>query len=174
MAMIVCPVCEHSQAQGADCEVCGKQLLHGAAARPLVAPVEGFEPTRLEDVDADAETLPGLDPTGFAPTDADAGPAPELDYGRAVPVDVEVEPVPEVERASAEIPGDTATAVPTFATCRYCRTPALPGERVCGRCGMRLPVYDAAASEPVAPGRRCSCGILVTGPLCPGCGARMG
>ncbi len=170
--MIVCPVCEHPQPQGAECDVCGKKLLHGAAAIPFVPPVEGFEPTRLADVDADAEKLPGLDPTGYAPAEAVHDPAPDIEDGRAAPVDVAVEPVPDVERTAAEIPGDTATAVPAFATCRYCRTPALPGERVCGRCGMRLPVYESAPEGAAAPPRRCSCGAVVTGSLCPSCGAR--
>lgn len=170
--MIVCPVCEHPQPQGAECDVCGKKLLHGAAAIPSVPPVEGLEPTRLAPADVDAEALPGLEPTLHDPADAVHEPAPDLDDGRAGPVDVSVEPVPDVERTAAEIPGDAATAVPAFATCRYCRTPALPGERICARCGMRLPVFEPSAAEAPAPSRRCTCGAVVTGPLCPSCGAR--
>jgi hypothetical protein len=169
--MIVCPVCEHAQVQGAECDVCGKKLLHGAAAIPFVPPVEGLEPTRHADVDAGADTLEGIELTGHAPADAPYDAAPDIEAGRAAPVDVAAEALPDLERTASEIPGDTETALPAFVTCRYCRTPALPGERLCGRCGMRLPVFGSAPEEAV-PSRRCSCGATVTGTLCPACGAR--
>ncbi|HEY6004057.1 MAG TPA: hypothetical protein VIV57_14375 [Anaeromyxobacter sp.] len=171
--MIVCPVCEHTQAQGAECEVCGKKLLHGAAAIPFVPPVEGLEHTRHADVDASAPLLPELEPTRQAAVEAWSDPAPDLDPGRAAPVDVADDPVPDLERSQEGLPADAPTAVPAIVTCRYCRTPSLPGEHVCGRCGMRLPVFEERAPEAEPAGRRCGCGALVTGPLCPICGARL-
>lgn len=170
--MIVCPVCEHAQAQGAECEVCGKKLLRGPAAIPFVPPVEGLEPTRHADVDAGAPYLPELEPTRHAAIDSAPGTAMELEPGRAAPVDVADDPVPGLEHGGEAIPGDAPTAVPAIVICRYCRTPAPPGERVCGRCGMRLPVFERPPEEEVA-GRRCSCGTVVTGVLCPTCGARV-
>lgn len=172
--MIVCPVCEHAQAQGAECEVCGKRLLSGPAAIPFVPPVEGLEPTRHADVDASAPLLPELEPTRAAGVDVAEDPAPDLDPGRAAPVDVADDPVPDLERTQDGVPDDGPTAVPAIATCRYCRTPAAPGERVCGRCGMRLPLFEERADEEPPPPRLCGCGAAVTGPLCPNCGARMG
>lgn len=172
--MIVCPVCEHAQAQGTDCEVCGKQLLHGAAGIPEVAPVEGLEPTHHAAVDTGTDFLPELEPTRQARVDAPDEPAVDVDRGREAPVDVTVEPVPDVERVGDGIPADGPTAVPAIVTCRYCRTPAAPGERVCGRCGMRLPVFDRAGDAPPPPAvRRCSCGAPVSGSICPSCGARV-
>lgn len=170
--MIVCPVCEHAQAQGAECEVCGKKLLHGAAAIPFVPPVEGLEPTRVADVDVEGERFPELEPTGHAAVDAPLEVAPGVDSGRAPPVDVPDERVPDIERVGEGIPGDAPTAVPALVTCRYCRTPAAPGERICGRCGMRLPVFAERAAEEAPVVRHCSCGTVVKGPLCPSCGAR--
>lgn len=178
--MLTCPVCEHAQAQGAECEVCGKKLLHGPAAIPQVPAIEGFEPTHHSDADsgvaeAAAAAFPDLEPTAQAVgADAPADPAPDVDRGRADPVDVAAEPVPDLERVGDGIPDDPRTAVPPVVTCRYCRTPALAGERVCARCGMRLPVFDAGAPEEDPLARRCGCGTAVTGPLCPTCGARMG
>jgi hypothetical protein len=171
--MIVCPVCEHAQAQGAECEACGKKLLSGPAAIPFVPAVEGLEPTRHAEVDASAPMIPDLEPTRAAGVDVPEDPAPDLDRGRAPPVDVADDPVPGLERALEGVPDDGPTAVPAIVTCRYCRTPALPGEHVCGRCGMRLPVFEERATEAEPPGRRCGCGALVTGPLCPTCGARV-
>jgi hypothetical protein len=176
--MIVCPVCEHAQAQGAECEVCGKKLLHGAAAIPRVPPVEGLEPTHHAPVDADAsgEAVPGLEPTHHGEAaDAPAEPVLELEAGRAAPVDVPSESVPDLERVHEAVPGDARTAIPAFVTCRYCRTPAPAGERVCGRCGMRLPVFAVPAPTPAAdaPARLCSCGAPITGARCRACGARV-
>lgn len=175
--MIVCPVCEHAQAEGAECEVCGKKLLRGAAAVPFVPPVEGLEPTRHADVDAGAALLPELEPTGHAAADLPdgGGIVPDVETGRALPVDVPDERLPDLEHAAADTALDLPTAVPAIVTCRYCRTPASPGERICGRCGMRLPVFEAEAPEAPPPLRRCSCGAMVrAGPLCPTCGARLG
>jgi hypothetical protein len=171
--MIVCPVCEHAQAQGAECDVCGKKLLHGAAAIPLVPPVEGLEPTRHADVDAPEERLGELEPTLHAAgADAPLELVPGVEETRAAPVDVAVETTPDVERIGDEIPADAPTEVPLLVTCRYCRTQATAGDRVCGRCGMRLPVFEAGPAPEEAPVRRCSCGAAVRGSLCPACGAR--
>jgi hypothetical protein len=174
--MIVCPVCEHAQAEGAECEVCGKKLLLGPAAIPYVPPVEGLEPTRVADVDAAEVPLPDLEPTRLAPAaPAAADVVPDLDRGRAAPVDVGDVRLPELEPPSDPIPGDAPTAIPAVVTCRYCRTPAAPGEHVCGRCGMRLPVFEvpAPAGEADAAPRLCSCGAPVRGPRCGTCGARV-
>jgi len=174
--MIVCPVCEHAQAQGAECEVCGRKLLHGAAAIPAVPPLEGLEPTRLDEaVDAPADSVPDLEPTLAAAVDVDAPPVADVEPTLAAPVDVDAAAIPDIERTSAEIPGDEATPLPITAVCRYCRTPAMPGERICGRCGMRLPVLDAPPTS--APGQAealCpSCGAPAAGPRCRSCGGRI-
>ena len=182
--MIVCPVCEHPQGQGAECEVCGKRLAAGVSAADLaIAAVEGLEPTFHASAAAApaGERVAELEPTRRDAAVTAAAPAldvtPDLEATRAAPVDVAVAPVPDVERTSAGIPDDVPTALPAFVTCRYCRTPAMPGERICGRCGMRLPFAAAgggAASEEAT--RLCSCGTALRPgvTLCPNCGARNG
>lgn len=153
--------------------MCGKKFLQRAPAVPFVPPVEGLDPTSYADVDASGEPFPGLEATGHAAVDVPAGPAPDLDLGRAAPVDVADDRLPGLERGEEGIPGDAPTAVPAVVTCRYCRTPALPGDRVCGRCGMRLPVFEREPEGEAAPPRVCTCGTVVTGSLCPNCGARV-
>lgn len=174
--MIVCPVCEHRQEQGAECEVCGKKLLHGADAVPYVPPVEGLELTGHAPVDAGSERMGELEATRFGDAgEVDFELTPGIEETRAAPVDVSVEPVADVERTEAGIPGDAPTVLPAFVTCRYCRTPGMPGERICSRCGMRLSVAGPAGAEegPGAEARTCSCGAKVRGGRCGNCGARL-
>jgi hypothetical protein len=121
------------------------------------APIPELEATLHEAApDLLPEVVPGVEPT------------------RAAPVEVVEVTIPDLERTQAELPGDGPTPLPVAIICRYCRTPAFPGERRCSRCGMRLPVFDgggAPASQQEAQ-RFCSCGVPVTGALCPSCGAR--
>lgn len=173
--MVVCPVCEHQQAVGEECQVCGHALA-GPGVVPLpVDPLPGLESTSL----ADAGPVPGLamaelEPTRHRPAAGVAPPAPDLEPTRAAPVAVAAEEMPGLEATRGEpIPGDEPTARPLALTCRYCRTENPPSEVVCGRCGMRLPVWDgpaAAAAGPEEPVRCPSCGTLGAGEICTGCG----
>ena len=103
--------------------------------------------------------------------------ATDLEPTRAAPVDVDAPPVPDLERTDQGVPDDAPTALPALVACRYCRTPAMPGERICSRCGMRLPAdgrASPAAAGPAAAERRCGCGALAgEGARCPGCGGRV-
>jgi len=178
---IVCPVCEHQQAAGFECEVCGKELVP-PAARPqapmAVQRVEGLE-TRPERV-------------GEVPV----APMPELAVSRYRNVEVQVEAVPDVEQTRQAAVGNVAVerlgeltedrAAPVGAptpvsagpvTCRYCRNVQASGV-ICDRCGMRLPVFAApvvagvAVSGGVREQVRCrACGApAYTGERCTDCG----
>ena len=176
--MIVCPVCEHAQASGAECDVCGRRLVFGPAGIPAVAPFDGLEQTRADAVDAPEATMPELERTHHAPVEVVEERVPDVEPTHAAPVDASGEEVPGVERTEVEgIPDDGPTALPETVTCRYCRTPAQPSERVCGRCGMRLPVLEqvleilgegASALHPCP-----SCGLPASGARCPACGGRL-
>jgi hypothetical protein len=175
--MIVCPVCEHPQETGAECEVCGKRFAPGAIRVPPVAPMEGLESTSVGAVEFDPFSLapiPGLEPTRTGPVDAPEEATPGVEPTRMAPVDVDSPLIPDIERQAAEIPGDAPTALPIAPVCRYCRTPAVPGERLCSRCGMRLPVIDRQLIPEGTEGvRLCTnCGSVTTRDLCPACGSR--
>src|SRR5262245_33489977 len=107
--MIVCPVCEHAQALGTECEVCGKRLARGPSAADLALPrVPDLEPTSHAPIDAPEQRLPELEATRHAAAPAVAAEAvPGMEGTRAVPVDVDAEPVPGLELTSAPIPGDS-------------------------------------------------------------------
>ncbi len=176
--MIVCPVCEHQQAAGSECEVCGRHLVEGRGTDAPVAPLEGLELTTLDP--AGAAALPsahveGLEVTAFERAEEPllAEILPDLEQTRAAPVEVAPDVTPDVERVLDGLPDDGPSLMPILVTCRYCRTEAGPGERVCARCGMRLPVIAPAAPLVAAAlPRLCSCGTPVTRSLCPACGAR--
>lgn len=184
--MITCPVCEHPQGQGFECEQCGKDLsgVLGALGPPPIpiAPIDGLEVTVPEKVGEVATgRVEGLEVNAVVAPNAPGGegPAmPELER-TGVPAVGEVPVAPLAEKAEDRAPDDgVRTAAPTGAvTCRYCRHVQADGA-ICERCGMRLPKLAVAAAvsagrgsaEPVEA--RCrSCGVKGhAGARCTDCG----
>jgi len=174
--MITCPLCEHQQEGGDECQACGRRLSGPGAVAVRIPRLEGLEPTVLLEHPADVspDLVPGLEPTRHAAVEVAVLPPAEIEPTRAAPVEVAVEVAPGLERTAAEpIPGGARTELPVAPVCRYCRTPALPGEVLCGRCGMKLPVLAAPDAPPsmLPPEIRCpACGTLSPGSICTGCG----
>lgn len=150
--MPTCALCENVQVAGESCDVCGRPFPAGAAIPVAVERLPDLEATRAEPVEATAERIAEIDPT-------------LLD-----PVQVVVAAMEGLEPTRAEgIPDDDPS--PVAVACRYCRTPAPPGEAFCSHCGMRLPVPVAAAGEEGPEPLTCrDCGALVRGSACPACG----
>ena len=124
--MTICPVCEHAQESGGECTVCGRRLLRDPPQGETVQPLADLEPTRIE-----AQPATAMEPMAdLAPTQHDAIPEAETAEGSA----------PWLERTS--LPPQAAPERDVFAlpTCRYCRTPAGPGERTAGI--ALTPPYD--------------------------------
>jgi hypothetical protein len=174
--VITCPVCEHQQATGAECEVCGRALAAFGGVDAPVAPLDGLEPTALDGGmwAGEVAVLPELEPTMQASAGAVASvPIPELEPTLAARVEAKGELVPDLEPTASPPSGDARTELPLFLVCRYCRTPAGPGDKLCARCGMRLQVDPGPAPGPAGPAARfCSCGTPITRSTCPACGAR--
>ncbi len=174
-SMITCPLCEHRQEGGDECQACGQRLSGPGVVAVPVPRLEGLEPTALLEHPAEvpADPVPGLEPTRHAAVEIAAMASPEIEPTRVAPVEVAVETAPDLERTAAEpVPGEAAEPPPA-PVCRYCRTPALPGEVICGRCGMKLPVIAApeAAAPAAATETRCPlCGTVSAGTVCTGCG----
>lgn len=187
--MVVCPVCEHKQAFGVECEVCGKDLGDLGELGPppaAIVQVEGLEQTVPDRVgEVAVERVGELEVTshagGKAPVPTEV--VPDLDVGRAPETGaVPVEQMPDLAR-DREPDDGVRTAAPTGAvTCRYCRNVQATG-LICNTCGMRLPKASAppptaaaagpkvtysrgdvrcrACGAPATPGERCSeCGAL--------------
>src|SRR5512144_443311 len=103
--MITCPVCEHTQAGGDECERCGKRFGgRSAASRPdgprlaelELTPYQGgqvevatqrmaeLEQTQLNrGPDLPPVSFPEMERTRMGVGDVDAPPIPDLDMGRA-------------------------------------------------------------------------------------------
>ncbi len=158
--MVVCPVCEHAQEVGSECAVCGRSLAAAGAPDPAVERVQDLEPTLLEPSPGFAvPRLDGLEPT----LQSDPGPAAAAAEEMAA----------WMERTALAASDESALDPFAPSLCRYCRTPAAPGEVFCARCGLRLAVYRAEAPAPPDEARRCrTCGFSSRGGTCPACGGR--
>jgi hypothetical protein len=179
--VITCPVCEQPHLGGTECEVCGRSLGEGggstaAGADGPVEPLEGLETTAQDGGSGatDVESFPELEPTLHVGAGAvTLDPMPDLELTAAAPVEAPGELVPDLEPTSAAASGEARTELPLFPVCRYCRTPAGPDEKICGRCGMQLSVLPSPAALAAGTGPRlCSCGTPITRATCPACGAR--
>lgn len=182
--MIICPVCEHQQVQGDECDNCGKKLSAASAATEApVARLAELELTALvrPGLPVQAERLPELELTRVqAGPDLPPQAVPELDPGRfQSPAAVPVEAVPDLDRGRAADDGVRTTLPQDQVVCRYCRNvQAVSAGAMCERCGMKLSVVRTAATAavPLAQGwtlcRDCGNPAQV-GRMCPGCGARV-
>ena len=148
--MIVCPVCEHPQAQGFECDNCGRQLVSPREIALAVTPLAELEQTRQSDGGAPVLTtpLPDLELTRIdssAPVPA-AAPMPELEVSRAPAVQVSVQLIPDLDahRLAEPNPAERTPAPTGAVVCRYCRNVQAEGA-LCERCGMRLPRIAKAA-----------------------------
>lgn len=162
--MIVCPVCEHAQSAGSECEVCGKAFSRAVARELPVERVPGLEATRLEDPSTGASAsapvmrLPDLEGTQLTsgPDLPPAPPVPELEPTtlQAVAANVPVQRLPDVELHREETPASDRTAPPVPGApvvCRYCRNVQAVGN-LCDRCGMRLSRYMGPSDNAGAAG----------------------
>ena len=84
--MIICPVCEHPQAQGDECDQCGKRLVRPRPAPAAVAPMPELELTPHAGGKAPVavERVADLEPTRTAPAgNVVHAPMLELETGRS-------------------------------------------------------------------------------------------
>ncbi|WP_375773290.1 hypothetical protein NR798_21220 [Archangium gephyra] len=165
--MIICPMCEHQQAQGTECEVCGKKLFTTAPVAVAVARLPDLEQTQLAGGRAPVQTaaIPDLELTAQQPVQyVAAQPMPEMDTGRSAAAgNVMVAPIQDMDTGRALSDG-MKTAAPTGpVVCRYCRNVQDIGA-VCDRCGMRLP--KARLAQPEAATRAARSGERTACPKC--------
>ncbi|AKJ03195.1 hypothetical protein ATI61_118135 [Archangium gephyra] len=167
--MIICPMCEHQQAQGTECEVCGKKLFTTAPVAVAVTRLADLEQTQLAGGRAPVQTaaIPDLELTAQqAVREVAVQPVPELDTGRSAAAgNVVVAPVQDMDTGRAVSDG-LKTAAPTGpVVCRYCRNVQDIGA-VCDRCGMRLPKARLAPTAASGPGALVQSGERTACPKC--------
>jgi hypothetical protein len=169
--MIVCPICEHTQAQGDSCEVCGKVLAVRAVEEIPILELDGLEQTRMEAAGpAPVAPLPDIELTAQGSGPELPGMAfPDLERTQQPPVDndLPVLPMDEIDLGRAEDDGQRTAAPGGQIVCRYCRHEQWEGV-ICEACGMRLPRYAAAAAQKASGP---SIDDEIWG-VCPKCGSR--
>jgi hypothetical protein len=179
---MICPVCEHQQDFGIECDVCGKALggLDGLGPPPVMAQqLEGLEVTRLESVgDVAVQPIGELEVTRFAAVEVAPDRTPDVEHNRAAPVgEVAVERIADLSVDRVPDDGQRTQLQVGAVTCRYCRNVQATGS-LCERCGMKLPqivVADAITGTLLSPEEvktRCrSCGApAMAGQRCGDCG----
>jgi ribosomal protein L32 len=170
--MIICPVCEHQQAQGVECDMCGKRFTAVGTPAVAVARLPELEQTQLAGGRAPVATasIPDLELTRQRSSpDVAVQPVPELETTRRASAgNVMVAPLQELDTGRAPMVG-AKTAMPTTIVCRYCRNVQANGA-ICERCGMRLPRPRMENPAARAPGQLPEVGAWVT---CPKCHAHM-
>jgi hypothetical protein len=168
--MIVCPICENTQAQGDTCDVCGKVLVVHPVQEAPILEVDGLEQTRLEAAaDAPVAPLAEIELTAQRPGPDLPGMAfPDLERTQRPPAgdDMPVLPLDEMDLGRAEDDGQRTAAPTGQVSCRYCRHVQAEGV-ICEACGMRLPRFAAAAVKGAGP----ALDDDVWG-VCPKCGSR--
>ena len=150
--MIICPVCEHPQAQGDECDQCGKRLVRPRQEAAAVAPLPELEltPHAGSKGPVAVERVPDLAATREAPVPAvPAERVADLEPTRSAPAgNVVHAPLLELETGREQDDGVRTVLPGGAATCRYCRNVQAEG-LVCEKCGMRLPrLRPAFASAP--------------------------
>ncbi|MCP3144514.1 hypothetical protein [Pyxidicoccus xibeiensis] len=147
--MIICPLCDHVQPEGTECDVCGRVFPAQTVDAAPVAQLAELELTphtggRAAVVVA---ALPELDLTRQkAGPDLPAQVVPDLELTRAgVTGAVPVAPMQELDTGRAQDDGVRTAAPVGVVVCRYCRNEQAQG-MLCDRCGMRLPRARVAAT----------------------------
>ncbi|GEJ58447.1 hypothetical protein [Anaeromyxobacter diazotrophicus] len=169
--MARCPLCDHEQALGDACDVCGRALRGAGVVRVPVQLLEGLDPTGYASAPAPSgAAMPELEPTGVSAVPAVAGPREAwVEATAQEAVAVAVEPL-EVERTSGDGERSPREAV---VRCRYCGELVPEGEAFCLRCAMHIG-SRASAPEAFVEQVRCrACGAAGSGERCHACGERL-
>ena len=183
--MIICPVCDHVQSEGEECDGCGKRFPGLVdTEEPLVVPLPELELTHHAGgrVEVQSEPLPELDLTRLrSGPDLPAMLVPDLELTSAGATgEVPVAPMVDLDTGRAPDDGVRTEAPLGAVTCRYCRHVQAEG-LLCDGCGMRLPRARMAAQAPVkgrvAEGERVPCPSCHTpsfpGRACVACGTKV-
>jgi len=142
--MIICPLCEHQQLQGDECDSCGKKLQAPRPVAVAVAPLPELEQTQIAGGRAAVatEVVPELELTRQrSGPDLPPQVVPDLaptHLDKSALAAVPVAQMPDIDTGRAEDDGVRTMAPIGPVVCRYCRNVQAEG-LLCDKCGMRLP-----------------------------------
>ncbi len=140
---MICPVCEHQQDFGVECDVCGKSLggLEGLGPPPVtIEIVEGLEATISAPLgDVPLEAMGELEVTRHAAVNVALDLTPDMvPNAQAAVGEIAIERVADLSEDRVPDDGVRTALSEGPVTCRYCRT-IQAGGGLCERCGMKLP-----------------------------------
>jgi len=141
---MICPVCEHQQDFGVECDVCGKTFggLDDLGPPPVMdQKMEGLEVTLFApQAEVPLEQMGELEVTRFAPVNVAADVTPDVEHASINSVgEVAVDRMPDISEDRVPDDGQRTAVSDGPVTCRYCRNVQAEGV-LCDRCGMKLPV----------------------------------
>ncbi len=172
--MLKCPVCEHNQDFGFECEACGSALdplgVLPAPPAPSVQ-LDGLEIHHFAAAEGTPELAVGLERHAYAVDESPpvaATPVEGLEKTEFARQDVAVEALTiDADRA---VSARSFAVAPTRFPCRYCRHLQASGA-VCEKCGSFLPRLVAIQVSPEVSTLCISCGAQTHGATrCPACG----
>lgn len=145
-----CPVCEHEQDFGVECDVCGKELggIGDLGPPPVnVQRIEGLEATTLESAgEVMVERVGELEVTRYDAVTVAPETTQDVEHtSQAAVGEIAVERMADIAEDRVLDNGPRTVVAEGPVTCRYCRNVQAEGA-LCDRCGMRLPVAAAPAA----------------------------
>ncbi len=182
---MICPLCDHAQRDGFECEVCGRSLLSLEEPPVFVEMTADLQPTTIEEAAPkdylfSTEEIPGFETTNQTPGAVELGPRLTDFEATANREDsalvLAIEPIDDLEHERFHDEAPRAAGVGAVTACPNCGV-AGPAGSHCDSCGAKLPpmplIVGVAIGGATALCRACGTQGQA-GRRCVACGTQLG